>query len=491
MIDRRVFLGAAASTGLFAASQTSDFLVKGSRVEMADVDAPEPGSVVLLSEAWREGIFVFRRGDFSQHVAKDPLQGVFIPLSSDQRARAGCWVRTFDGAVMVDWFGAAGDGVSDDSAAIAGAIRLASSLADNTALANWSSLAFKDVGFRGGAVYHLGRPVTIGHATARFHLVGVGGHACLVGNAERTHKGFVFSSLRSTVFKRLNFSGFSTATQWDTDNTDTSHIKYVDCEWSDCEVGVDTVSYGASRSTVLVFDRCRTGDGVKRWVESFCDMLTFNDVHVRSGSGNQAFVRADSQVIVRGGIWTPYVDSVSANPSEGARWFDIHDESSHSTARRAIASRSLTVEGAARFGPENGGYPIVCSYLRGDTTKSRRLGPHISIGPGVFAACTGRRTPRQLVILMDAETSGVTKTSAPNTIRFDASAWRAANGAIGTESGKPLGVGNTNFVRGQVNLDFAPGSVRTLGTLVASTRYPLVQRELEGFVTDWHGLLRI
>ncbi len=391
---------------------------------------------------------------------------------------------------MVDWFGAAGDGSGDDSPAISAAIALASALAGQTKLSDWSSLANRDVGFRGGAVYRLAQPVEIPPTTARFHLVGIGGHACLLGDKARSHKGFVFNSLRSTIFERLNFAGFSIATQWGTGNTDTSHIKYIDCEWSDCDVGVDTVSYEQSRSTVLVLDRCRTGGGVKRWVESHCDMLVINDAHVRSGAGDRAFVRADSQVIVRGGIWTPYVKSMSRSPREGARWFDIHDTGSYGRAARPIASRSLTIEGAARFGPENGGYPIVCSFLRGDTAIGQRLGPHISIGSGVFAACTGATTPRQLLILMDVETEEVSKTSTPNSIQWDASAWRANNGVIGMERSNPLGVGKTNFLRGQISYSFAPGAVRAVAIVGKSTNNLLVQSELEPFVADWHGMRR-
>jgi len=76
--------------------------------------SPGAGSVRWLSEAGREGLFVFEASDLSAKVAADPRQGACVAPASAPTGSAGCWVRKIDGALNVRWFGAAGDFVTDD-----------------------------------------------------------------------------------------------------------------------------------------------------------------------------------------------------------------------------------------------------------------------------------------------------------------------------------------------------------------------------------------
>jgi hypothetical protein len=75
-----------------------------------------------LAEAGRAGSFVFDPSDLSDRVAADPAQGIHVPPASDLSGASGVWVRRFDGPVNVCWFGAKGDGTTDDGPAFAAAI---------------------------------------------------------------------------------------------------------------------------------------------------------------------------------------------------------------------------------------------------------------------------------------------------------------------------------------------------------------------------------
>ena len=77
-----------------------------------------------LTEAGRDGAFAWRAGDYSTQITADPLEGVYIKADAIA-ATAGAWVRVFEGAVNIEWFGAVGDVVTDDTAAIEAAISLA------------------------------------------------------------------------------------------------------------------------------------------------------------------------------------------------------------------------------------------------------------------------------------------------------------------------------------------------------------------------------
>lgn len=82
---------------------------------------------MYLSEAGREGKFVFDDDDLSADVTADPLEGLFVPPDSDPTGASGAWVRQFDGYYNVKWWGAKGDSTylgagTDDAAAINAAL---------------------------------------------------------------------------------------------------------------------------------------------------------------------------------------------------------------------------------------------------------------------------------------------------------------------------------------------------------------------------------
>ncbi|AYM62926.1 hypothetical protein G6L68_10255 [Agrobacterium fabrum] len=73
--------------------------------------------VAFLTAAGRSGSFVWRAGDFSTQIAADPLNGVYVKADAIP-ATSGAWVRA--GITLLDprWFGATGDGVTDDTLAM-------------------------------------------------------------------------------------------------------------------------------------------------------------------------------------------------------------------------------------------------------------------------------------------------------------------------------------------------------------------------------------
>lgn len=75
-----------------------------------------------LTEAGREGQFLWRAGDYSAQVSADSLEGIYIKANAIA-ATEGAWVRQrHDLGVDVRWFGALCDNVADDGAAINAAI---------------------------------------------------------------------------------------------------------------------------------------------------------------------------------------------------------------------------------------------------------------------------------------------------------------------------------------------------------------------------------
>lgn len=65
-----------------------------------------PGAVTFLTEPGREGVFIWRGGNFVQQIEADPRKAIYVP-SSTTMPTIGCWVRDWDGASgRPEWFGA-------------------------------------------------------------------------------------------------------------------------------------------------------------------------------------------------------------------------------------------------------------------------------------------------------------------------------------------------------------------------------------------------
>lgn len=80
--------------------------------------------VVYLTETGRAGYFKFSVANLSAEVAADTQNGVYVPPNADTTGASGAWVRMFNGALHIDWFGGVGDGVTDSTAAWTSALAM-------------------------------------------------------------------------------------------------------------------------------------------------------------------------------------------------------------------------------------------------------------------------------------------------------------------------------------------------------------------------------
>ncbi|GCA52272.1 hypothetical protein KGO5_04737 [Sinorhizobium sp. KGO-5] len=105
--------------------------------------APVKDATIVLTEPGREGIFKLRSGNYSSHIAADPLEGVFIKV--DSAAASECALVRICDELDVSWFGAVGDG-SDATPAFAAAISLSHFLGLNRIVCKDATRQFKIVG---------------------------------------------------------------------------------------------------------------------------------------------------------------------------------------------------------------------------------------------------------------------------------------------------------------------------------------------------------
>ena len=109
-------MGAAMVAGAVRYVQTIDDLAQ---IQSDSLKDGQPAQVVSTGRA---GLFRWQSGDLSAECAADLLRGIYVPADGDDGSN-GAWVRVLsDGVVTPEMFGAEGDGVADDSAAIAAAL---------------------------------------------------------------------------------------------------------------------------------------------------------------------------------------------------------------------------------------------------------------------------------------------------------------------------------------------------------------------------------
>lgn len=138
------------------------------RTALAALDTTTVTSA-FLTEAGREGSFVWKLGDFSALITGDVQQGIYVKATA-VLASVGSWVRVrTDGVYNVKWFGATGDGVTNDYTAIQAAITLAGLSAGGDVLIP-----------QGGYLVNTGLTIT----TPLTRIVGVGKRYCSIKTSQ-------------------------------------------------------------------------------------------------------------------------------------------------------------------------------------------------------------------------------------------------------------------------------------------------------------------
>jgi len=359
-----------------------------------------------------------------------------------------------EGKCFVDWFGAKGDKTQNDAPFIEDAAKRAITLGDTiTTGSTFAATAHASVRFRDGGVYKHDAAFTLDNEGRNVDWYCDG--RAVIFSTGRTHGFAIFERLHQNHFTNLTFAGFDTAVTFDTNNVDAAIINFDQCEWIDCDIAVDTVSFALSRSTVLNFNQCRCAevDRLTNSFNSFCDVTSFNECHFRNGVDGQAFILVDSKVTVNGGIWTPYFTGADT------RWFDIFDSDG--------STRGITFNGP-RFGKEAGGVPMVYNFIDAKKDATSRQTDSINFIGGLYGS-SGASTLQGVVVL--TESSG--ESLAPSSINFYGADWNAANGLVITESGSPV-----SAIVGIFNITADESTQGRLGSSISTPPSPIVEAQL-------------
>lgn len=109
------------SSKAFSAELFGAVLV-GTRTALKALDTAL-AQAAFLTEAGREGLFLWMAGNYSTLITADTAEGIYVKATAIASS-AGSWVRVYAHAARAEWFGAVGDGSTNDATAINAALAL-------------------------------------------------------------------------------------------------------------------------------------------------------------------------------------------------------------------------------------------------------------------------------------------------------------------------------------------------------------------------------
>lgn len=250
------------------------------------------------------------------------------------------------------------------------------------------------------------------------------------------------------------FVGFRTAFIVSTGNLDTSKMTFSGQTFHKCTTGIDTISYSASRSTLLTIEKFTSWE-TDLFAKVHCDMVHIKDGWItHSGYNgaaiyNQGFTRMENVICV------------PASGGTTSRWIDNYSEDGGTTT--TLGQRGLHIN-HCRFGAENGGMPTVYNYASGITNYASYLPTSIVIENTQAAATGSAYTFKALIVLF----------ALPNRIEFKnmSGMTNLANGLICSDSS----FDSTLIANSRLN------SIELDDSCYYSSIFPLMSSDLKRFL---------
>lgn len=199
--------------------------------------------------------------------------------------------------INVKDFGAVGDGVADDSAAIQAAVDAAKNqqingpLAGSTTFVNGAPTVYFPLG-----VYRVNTGLTANNMPT---IVLIGdGKVAIIGNTSTTKTVDFLTGdrVRYLTVENIQFQNFDTVFAVSSNNLDLANWNFQRCQAAGINLFIDTLSYVASRSTMVSFKDCVWQYNCVQIARIFCDSVTFDSCWIGSDNNSTSAIYANSNL---------------------------------------------------------------------------------------------------------------------------------------------------------------------------------------------------
>jgi hypothetical protein len=363
-------------------------------------------------------------------------------------------------SINVKDFGAVGNGVADDSAAIQAAFNKAASLQVNAQYAGsslfvvGSPIVYFPIG-----VYRVNTKINVTDALRYVGMAG-DGKSLIVGNTSLT-KGLDFfagTAVRYLNVQNLQFQNFDTVFDVQTANIDFSCWTFQNVQADGVNLFIDSGTYDLSRSTIVSFKDCLWQNGVIQIAKLFCDSVEFTNCWIGSGSSSTDSIYANSNLAFYSCIFVPEPSAAAGRSAVRL----TNDNGAGGTANDT--HRGVKFE-ACRMSNEGGQGPVlVCDYPL--------VNDNVAIVPSIqFSNCTLTGTTGAAYQSGNSESGIVYLLKYPASIKFDSCSFYtlgSANGKLVAKSDSLTAVAPDSF---SISLDQASyyNAKRAVGENVAYT----------------------
>ena len=272
----------------------------------------------------------------------------------------------------------------------------------------------------------------------------------------------------------IKHEDYTTCYRMKSDDSDMTQWTFERCGFRNVDVGIDTVNFEVSRSSILTLEKCKVSYGVSRLANSYCDMT-----HVIGGwyshNMNSALIVFSGRLCVSGGIYVPVLpvtqnkfcwyegelaDRSSGGTFSGARFGSefgggvvLHIKSNDGTSSgdglssgntQAFKFSGCQLSANNTFDPLNTG-----STVRGIVVLSTYNNGGVYFDTSTISTDLGPAYSGVDLSRVVAEYNGLGNVAAPNNfaIEFDDSTWRAANNGANRATSNKLSqyVSNSMF----------------------------------------------
>lgn len=334
----------------------ADFIEKDTMAQMRALSARE---IWALQNGYYKGVKL--NGYYEGQKYQKPLE-YYVTSSSDTDDEGAIidlgsiklQTSFIDGIINVLYYGMKSNTGDDNSIKFSNILNYIAKYPRGTITTDSSYIGWLEPTIKFNLGEYIIKNITIPSGFTRFNIKSTGRTSIKGASGQDTTNNFISGAVSGFTVEGCNFFNYNKCFNLTTGNVDFAFISFKRCNFGRIKTVFDSGSYSTSRSTSLLFQRCRFSYNIERIAITYTDKFCVKDCWIMHNENSTLFY-IDSLALFQNNVWVP--SRSTALPSDIRAYIEF--EGSDPT-------RSITFI-SERFGGESGSCPIV---IVGDVNKN-------------------------------------------------------------------------------------------------------------------------